>query len=144
MGIPDVMSKEQNMQTQEKLGGAAVSGDLDTFDEVFADDVVDHDPAPGQGSGPAGFKDFFATLRSAFPDMDIAVEHVVQDEDNVAIAYTLTGTQDGEFHGVAPTGSKVKVRGMQIARFEDGKIVERWGATDELGILHQIDAAPVS
>jgi len=33
---------------------------------------------------------------------------------------------------------------MQIARFEDGKIIERWGATDELGIFQQIGAAPVS
>jgi len=136
------MSKEQNMATQQKLGGAAVSGDLDAFDEVFADDVVDHDPAPDQGSGPDGFKGFFNALRTAFPDMNIEVEHAVQDEDNVAIAYTLTGTHDGELQGVAPTGKKVKVRGMQIARFEEGKIVERWGATDELGIMRQIGAVP--
>ncbi|MBA2420765.1 MAG: ester cyclase, partial [Thermoleophilaceae bacterium] len=41
-----------------------------------------------------------------------------------------------------PTGKQIEVRGLQTARFEDGKIVERWGATDELGILKQIGAAP--
>jgi len=136
------MSKEQNMATQEKLGASAVGGDFDAFDDVFAEDVVDHDPAPDQGSGPDGFKSFFKALRSAFPDMNIEAEHVVQDEDNVAIAYTLTGTHDGEFQGVAATGKQIKVRGMQIGRFEDGKIVERWGATDELSIMRQIGAVP--
>jgi len=134
------MSKEQNMATQEKLGAAATSGDFDAFDEVFAEHVVDHDPAPDQGPGPEGFKGFFKSLGAAFPDAGIEVEHVVQDEDNVAIAYTLTGTHDGEFQGVAPTGKKIKVRGMQIARFEDGKIIERWGATDELSIMRQLGA----
>ena len=30
---------------------------------------------------------------------------------------------------------RVKARGMQIARYENGKLVERWGSPDELGIL---------
>jgi len=29
---------------------------------------------------------------------------------------------------------------MQIARFEDGKIVERWGSSDELGIPLKLGA----
>jgi len=74
----------------------------------------------------------------------VAVEQMVADDDNVAIAYTLTGTHEGDFNGVEPTGKRIEVRGMQIARFEDAKIVERWGSTDELGILRQIGAAPGS
>jgi len=135
------MSREQNQQTQEKLAGAAMSGDLDAFDDVFAPDVVDHDPAPDQGPGPDGFKQFFATMRTAFPDLNIEVQHMVEDDDNIAIAYTLTGTHDGEFEGNAPTGKAIEVRGMQIARFEDGKIKERWGSSDELGIMKQLDLA---
>ncbi|MBA2550007.1 MAG: ester cyclase, partial [Nocardioidaceae bacterium] len=42
--------------------------------------------------------------------------------------------------GIAPTGRKIEVRGVQIGRFEDGKIVERWGSSDELGILQQLGA----
>ena len=54
------------------------------------------------------------------------------------MAYTITGTHNGPLSGIPPTGKKVKARGMQIARFKDGKIVERWGSSDELGILKQI------
>lgn len=74
--------------------------------------------------------------------MQIEPEHMVGDDDHVCIAYTLSGTHKGDFHDLAPTGKRVEVRGVQIGRFEDGKIVERWGSTDELGIMQQLGAAP--
>jgi steroid delta-isomerase-like uncharacterized protein len=136
------MSREENIAAQERLGKAISSGNLDELSRVFAPNVIDHDPAPDQGAGPAGFQQFFTTLRSAFPDLNIKGETVVTDDDHVAIAYTITGTQQGDFLGVAPTGKHVSARGMQIARFEGGKIVERWGSSDELGILKQLGVAP--
>lgn len=132
------MSREQNLATQERLGEAVNSGNLDALTEVFAPNVVDHDPAPDQGSGPEGFQTFFAGLASAFPDAHVGLETLVADDDHVAIAYTLTGTQQGVFMGVEPTGTSITARGVQIARFENGLIVERWGSTDELGILKQL------
>jgi predicted ester cyclase len=30
---------------------------------------------------------------------------------------------------------------MQISRFADGKMVERWGSSDELGMLRQLGLA---
>lgn len=66
---------------------------------------------------------------------------MVADEDNVAIAYTMTGTQEGSFQGIPATGKKIKARGMQIAKFDsDARIKERWGSSDQLGILQQIGA----
>jgi len=56
--------------------------------------------------------------------------------------YTLTGTHEGEFQGIAATGRKVEVRGVQIGRFENAQIVERWGSTDELAIMSQLGAEP--
>ena len=136
------MSREQNIATQERLGQAISSGQLDVLNDIFAPNVVEHDPAPDQGPGPRGFVHFFETLRGAFPDLTVTPEHMVTDEDNVAIAYTISGTHQGDFLGVAPTGKHISARGVQIGRFADGKIVERWGSSDELGILHQLGAAP--
>ncbi len=65
---------------------------------------------------------------------------MVADDENVCVAYTLTGTHGGDFRGIAPTGRKIKVRGLQIGRFENGQIFERWGSSDELGILQQLGA----
>ena len=132
------MSKEQNLQTAEKMAQAINSGNLDQFHQIFSAGVVDHDPAPDQGKGPEGFIKFFTGFREAFPDLQVKPEHTVIDEDNVALAYTATGTHKGNFLGIPATGKTVKIRGMQIAKFKDGKIVERWGSSDELGILKQI------
>jgi steroid delta-isomerase-like uncharacterized protein len=132
------MSKQTNTETQKKMGEAINKGKLDAFHQIFAPDVVDHDPAPDQAEGPEGFIQFFTEFREAFPDLSIAVDHTVADEDNIALAYTARGTHKGNFMGIPATGRKIKIRGMQIARFENGKIVERWGSSDELGILKQI------
>lgn len=82
----------------------------------------------------------FLGLRAAFPDLTVTVDRLVQTETDIAMAYTIHGTHHGEFAGIAPTGRLITARGMQIARFEDGKIVERWGSSDELGILLKLGA----
>lgn len=135
------MSRGTNIEAQERLGELIGAGELERLDQVFAEEVVDHDPSPGQGPGPEGFRQFFTEMRTAFPDLSVQVDELVADDDHVSIASTIGGTHNGERQGVAPTGKRVQTRGMQIARLEDGKIVERWGASDELGMLRQLGAA---
>ncbi len=136
------MSQDANIAAQEHLAENVNAGNVDSAVESFAEDAVDHDPAPGQGPGREGFRTFFTALTTAFPDAHIEPAHMVTDDDHVCVAYTLTGTHQGEFQGIAPTRKTIEVRGVQIGRFEDGKIVERWGSTDELSIMRQIDAVP--
>lgn len=134
--------KEENKKLQQQFGEAVNKGNLEKLRDLVAEDVKDHDPAPNQSPGPQGYIDFFSMMRKAFPDMHIEVEKIVADEENVAFAYTLTGTHEGVFMGIDPTSKKIEVRGMQISRFKDGKMVERWGSSDELGILKQIGTKP--
>jgi steroid delta-isomerase-like uncharacterized protein len=138
------MSQQNNIAATERLGAAVNSGNLHELNEVFAPNVVDRDPASDQQPGPEGFIHFFTGFRAAFPDLTISVEQLVADEDNVAIAYTVTGTHQGDFLGIPATGRQIKARGLQIARFENGQIVERWGSSDQLGILQQIGVNPIA
>lgn len=138
------MSRDDNIAAQEHLADNINAGNVDVAVQTFAENALDHDPAPGQGAGREGFKTFFTALTTAFPDAHIEPAHLVADDDNIAIAYTLTGTHEGEFHGLAPTGKTIEVRGMQIARFENAEIVERWGSSDELGILTQLGVDPAA
>ena len=138
------MSKQDNIATTQRLGEAVNSGNLDAFHEVFAPSAIDRDPASDQGPGPEGFIHFFTGFRAAFPDLNVSVEQLVADDDNVAFAYTITGTHQGDFLGVPATGRRIKARGVQIARFENGLIVERWGSSDQLGILQQIGVDPLA
>lgn len=134
------MSRDENVAAQEHLAGKINGGDVSSAVETFAEDAEDHDPAPGQPRGREGFKEFWTTLTTAFPDAHIEPRHEVVDDDHVVVAYTLTGTHKGEFEGIAPTDKKIRINGIQIGRFEDGKIVERWGSSDELGIVKQLNA----
>lgn len=136
------MPKDINIAAQEKFAEGVNTGNFDVFDEVVAPDVLDHDPAPEQGPGPQGFKDMFGTMRAAFPDLEVTPEHMTATEDDVALAYTITGMHQGDFLGVAPTGRRVTARGVQIGRFEDGRLAERWGSSDQLAILQQLGAEP--
>lgn len=136
------MSQQQNIAATERFGEAANNAQLGPFREIIAPNFVDHDPAPGQEPGPDGLIQFHEKLRAAFPDLSVTVEQMVADDDNVAIAYTIAGTHEGKFMGIPPTGRPVKARGMQVSRFQNGQIVERWESSDELGILQQIGAFP--
>lgn len=134
------MSKEINIEAQKKFGEAINTGNLQTMHDLVSPDAIEHDPAPHQNQGAQGYIDFFTNLRAAFPDLEVQVEKLVADEDSVAFAYTLTGTHEGYFNQIPPTGKKIKARGVQISRFENGRMVERWGSSDELGILKQLGA----
>ena len=138
------MSKEANLETITKFAEAVNTGKFDLFKESVSIENIDHDPARGQVPGPEGYRVIFTELRDAFPDLSVALETLVADEESIAIAYTLTGTQNGAFMGIAPTGRRMKIRGMQIAKFKDGKMVERWGSSDELGMLQQLGVAASS
>ena len=130
------MSKESAGAALGKFAEAVNTGKFELFDQVVAPNCLDHDPA--EGLLPDGYRMFFSGLRTAFPDMNVTLGIVVQDEDTIAFVYTLAGTHTGPLGKIPPSGKKVKIRGMQISKFKDGKMVERWGSSDELGLLKQI------
>ena len=71
--------------------------------------------------------DYFA----AYPSLNLT-------RDSNGVLTVEFHTNDGPFMGNAPTGKKVSVRGMQISRFANGRLVERWGSSDQLGMLQQL------
>ena len=132
------MSKELNLATLAKFAEAVNTGKFELFEEAVSVENIDHDPARNQPPGPDGYQAFFMELRRAFPDFHVALDTMVADEESIAIAYTLTGTQSGILRGIPPTGRKMKIRGVQISKFKDGKMVERWGSSDELWMFQQL------
>jgi steroid delta-isomerase-like uncharacterized protein len=137
------MSKEQNTQALGKFAEAANTGKFELFDEAVASDCVDHDPAPGQGPGPKGYRAFFTEMRTAFPDLKADLVALVADDESIAFAYTLSGTHKGPLMGIPATGKKVSIRGVQFSKFRDGKMVERWGSSDQLGMLQQLGVTAI-
>ncbi len=81
-------------------------------------------------------------MAEAFPDLRMAEADSVKERDKVAFRWLLSGTHEEEFMGVAATGRRVEVMGMDIVRVADGEIVEHWGEFDAMGLLRQIGVIP--
>lgn len=130
-----------NLEAQGKMGEIVGSGEYDRLHEVLDDGLVDHDPAPGQGDGPKGIGEFWTDFKKAFPDVALEPVQVIATEDYVIAVLDVTGTHTGEFQGHEATNKTFTVRGIQVGKFVDGKMTERWGSTDTLGILQQLELA---
>ncbi len=119
-------------------------GNLDAADEILSPDFVWHGGGgPGEDQrGPEPTKQVASALIAAFPDRRITHEDTLVAGDKVLIRWTMSGTQEGEFAGIAPTGRRVTVTGFDLFRIEGGKIVEMWQELDQLGLLQQLGAVP--
>ena len=115
-------------------------GNLDVADELFAIDYVYH--GVPQIRGPEGIKQHVAALRSAVPDAHISFDDMIAEGDKVVSRWTSGGTQTGEFMGIPPSGKQVKFTGIIISRIADGKIVEDWETSDQLGLLQLLGVIP--
>jgi steroid delta-isomerase-like uncharacterized protein len=114
------------------------NGRMQMIDDCFADDFVEHNPAPGQGAGREGVKNRVRALRAAFPDVRFVLDEVIAENDVVAVRYRWEGTHSGDFLGIPATGRRVAVRGMDFYRFKNGRVAEHWDNMDELAMLTQL------
>lgn len=114
----------------------------DTVHELLASDArLRGQAGPEQEiQGPEEFVEFAERIRNAFPDTEIAIEDIFAIDDKVAVRWIATGTHMGDGLGVPPSGRRVRVSGVTIARVINGKIVEGWDNWDRLGMLEQIGA----
>ncbi len=114
-------------------------GDLDAVDRYLAPKFVNHDPPfPGAPQGPDGMRQAAALFRQALPDWHSDLHQLIAEDDIVVERFTASGTHQGDLMGVAGTGETIALSGINIFRISDGKIVERWGQLDQLGLLHQL------
>jgi len=119
-------------------------GRTDVASELIADDVIDHNPYPGQPSGLEGHNWAVAMVRRAFPDLRFTPNVVVCDGQFVVGRWTMTGTNTGTFDlfGLPPTGRPVSMTGQEIFRAENGKFAESWHQEDIPGMLRQLGLEP--
>lgn len=133
------MSTEQNKQTVRAfVAEAQCRGNLAAIDDYLAPEFVDHNPASGLPGNRDGVRAPFSALWTAFPDLQATIRDQVAEGDKVATRKTLSGTHEGPFLGLPPTGHRVSFEVIDILRLADGKVVERWCVVDQLALLHGI------
>lgn len=137
------MSEENKAIARRFYEEYANKGDQSVVEELVAADFVDHNPpGPDIQPGREGLIQVFTTYRSAFPDLKITVEDQLAEGDKVVSRATVSGTNQGDFMGMPATGKSVSIGIVDILRFEGGKIAERWGEADFMGMMQQLGLAP--
>jgi steroid delta-isomerase-like uncharacterized protein len=112
------------------------------IDEVFADNLIIHDPFMGTQTGREAFRQLIAMFDAAFPGHRVQVEAITAEDGYVTVLHTHTATHSGPFMGMPPTGKKVVVNGIELYRLADGKIIEFWRKDDDVSLLMQLGALP--
>ena len=135
------MSAEENIQLMRRWFQEVWNeGRVQTVYELLSADGV----ATGQRGGdreirgPEEFEKFMREIRGAFPDIQLKVEDVFGAGDKVVLRWSAIMTHTGDGLGLPASGRSVRSRGITIARFVDGKVVESWDNWDQLGMLEQI------
>ena len=118
-------------------------GNMSLADEFLAPDFVEREELPpGIPRDREGVKQLTTMLRSAFPDFKATLDDIVAEGDRVVIRQTWSGTHQGEFMGVLPTGKTVSFGVIDILRMAGGKCQEHWGQMDTMSLMQQLGALP--
>ncbi len=137
------MSAENKAIVRRLLEELWNKGNLSLADEILATNYVHHDPStPDFGRGPEGEKKRATLYRTAFPDLQLAIEDMVAEGDRVVTRWTARGTHKGDLSGIAPTAKQFTLTGVSIDRISGGKIVEGWVNWDALGMFQQLGIVP--
>ena len=108
------------------------------LERILSEKWVDIPPAPGQPPGPEGAKQILVELTTAFPDLAIRIEDVLQDGNKVIVRSEIAGTQRNAFMGFPTKKRRMAIQAIDIHEFKDGKIVRTWHTEDWMTGLHQL------
>jgi steroid delta-isomerase-like uncharacterized protein len=137
------MSSENEALVRRWFDEVWNKGRADAIDEMFAADGIAHglsdDPAQPM-RGPAAFRSFHTTFRSAFPDIIVTVEDTVSEGDKIAARCVVRGKHTGDTLGFAATHSPTDFTGMVFVRVKNGKIAEAWNNFDFMRMYKQLGA----
>lgn len=130
---------QENKDHVRRVETAVNNQDHDLVSDIFAENLIVHFHGGREEiDGLDEFKAYLDEIYGAFPDLTVDLKEMVGEDEMVAVRFTGTGTHEGEYNGVEPTGETVRLSGMRICRLEDGKITEVWGQRDDLGVLVQL------
>ena len=135
------MSTEDNKAHVRRGFEAVNQKNLAVFDELLTPDVVFHNASTTM-QGLEAYKQFLSMYMTAFPDLLFTIEDMIAEGDTVVARFTTRGTHQGNLMGIPPTGKQGSGTGMFIDRIVNGKGIEQWFNTDDLGLLQQLGVIP--
>ncbi len=108
--------------------------------EFYSDDLISHNQDEGGGHQERVSNADMATMweesKKRSPDRELINNLILCVGDFVVARVTMKGTRLGLPD--APEGRYFETSAIDIYRFEDGKVVERWGNNDGVTIMRQL------
>lgn len=135
------MPEKENVELMKRSIARFNAGDLEGYLQMFDTAVIFHGWSRRLKPGVGGLREYYTSLRLAFPDMRLSSEDLIAEGEKVANRYTFYGTHKGEYMGVAPTMKLIVTPGIVINLFKNGKCIETWQSSDALGFLIQLGVA---
>lgn len=149
--FPNDRSDEQaeistNKPTVRRFHDVANTGDAEllseTVDEIVEPHALIRTPLPLEASGAQALKEVFSRLHRVFPDLQVTIEDLIEEGDKVVSRNSVTGTHQGEYMGLPPTGKSVTYNEIFVFRFVNGRIAETWGVVDVFSQMKQLGLIP--
>ncbi len=134
--------EEQNKSLARRFVERINARDIEGAFALAAAGWIDHAATPGSPAGVAGGKALFTMLAAAFPDLQTTIEDLIAEGDKVVARLHVTGTNRGSLLGMPATGKSVVISVIDIHRIVDGKFVEHWSNSDDLGMMQQLGLIP--
>ena len=121
------------------------AGDCSGLEEILAPAYeIRHDPGDpwhGKTLDRAGFAERARVSRAPFPDQRFEIVEALADGDRVAVSWTWVGTHLGDLPGFPASGKTIRMSGLTIYFFADGKVCGHWQVVDRLAVMQQLAAA---
>jgi predicted SnoaL-like aldol condensation-catalyzing enzyme len=137
------MTNEQNLATAHRfMEGVLNRGDLALVDEIFDPTFIDRSAPPGLPGDREGVRRGVDAFRRAFPDLHFELADEIADGDKVVSRIVARGTMRDSLFGLPPTGKSAAWEQIHIIRLLDGRILEHWSLSDDMGMLRQLGLAP--
>jgi predicted ester cyclase len=131
-------NKAVSRQFVEHINAKDLEGAFALIDNTF----VNHTAGPEIPEDRGASKGFFSMLFAGFPDVHTTILDIIAEGDKVVRFSKVEGTNTGEFMGMPATGNKASWLLIDIDRIVDGKIVEHWDVSDNLGMMQQLGMIP--
>jgi predicted ester cyclase len=77
-------------------------------------------------------------LADAFSNRNYQLINHSIDGDMIWVHYQYSAEHTGSFMGQEPTGKNFSIDVIDIAKFENGKIIEHWGVPDRFAMMMQL------
>jgi predicted ester cyclase len=123
---------EQHKQVVRDYYGRVINGrDLDAVTEFFADERM------VEGVRRGCFAYF-----NAFPDLHVSLDELIGEGDRVFVRSTMTGTHDGDYKGIEPTGRHISAESAEVFRVVDGRFEGYWCLANVAGLMRQLTEEP--